>query len=817
MNEQEQQAYNEALEKILETSKKQFDVLDISNITGLIKLPSEIDQIKSLKELYYFGNKLAELPSSIGNLSQLQVLYLESNALEQLPSELFNLRYLRRLYLFKNKLSEVPVGIEKMKCLERLDLRWNNIRRLPKTIIDVNIDIKWHDGIVDGINLFGNPIQTPPLEIVKQGRDAIKNYFESMTGAEIQLFEAKLLVVGPGGAGKTYLSNRLVTGVVPETKTTEGIDILKWIVDTNSIKNFRLNLWDFGGQEIYHATHQFFLTKRSLYLFVWEARKDDDRVSFSYWLNVIRLLSDNAPVIMVMNKCDERIKEINQASIQKQFPNVIDFYKVSASENVRISDLRNRIIDEVEKLEHIGTTLPKQWVDIRSQLEEMKESGTNYLTYEEYEEVCSRYGLGKEQAKYLAEYYHQLGVILYFSDNPVLENVVFLNPEWATDAVYRITDYRPIVNNCGRFHFDQLKNVWKDYPDDKYVVLLALMVKFELCFNLDGTEEYIVPELLAAEKSQLEWNYKNNLRFQYEYEFMPAGIVTRFMVRRHELIKSDLYWKNGVVMEWEGTRSLIECNEFDGRIDIKIEGEDTKGMLAIIRSEIHCIHETLNCPQVTEKMSCVCSECRINSNNPFFYKFHELRVLRNKQVSSVRCMISAEKISIDELFAVYIVKKASKEEMQESMIERGISITDSSVVIDNGLSIGRLDQMTQERIINIGDGNVINAPVLIADQIENSFNTVAESKLDEEVKSLLKQLIQEVNEASKDVPKEKAELMARDVEALSKEVTSSKPRRRWYEISIEGLKETAEAVGKVGEPILKMTRKLLPLLKSLFG
>jgi GTPase SAR1 family protein len=31
-------------------------------------------------------------------------------------------------------------------------------------------------------------------------------------------------------------------------------------------KTFRVNIWDFGGQEIYHQTHQFFLSKRSLYL-----------------------------------------------------------------------------------------------------------------------------------------------------------------------------------------------------------------------------------------------------------------------------------------------------------------------------------------------------------------------------------------------------------------------------------------------------------------------------------------------------------------------------------------------------------------------
>ncbi len=31
--------------------------------------------------------------------------------------------------------------------------------------------------------------------------------------------------------------------------------------------------WDFGGQDIYHATHQFFLTNRGLFLLVWNARQ----------------------------------------------------------------------------------------------------------------------------------------------------------------------------------------------------------------------------------------------------------------------------------------------------------------------------------------------------------------------------------------------------------------------------------------------------------------------------------------------------------------------------------------------------------------
>ena len=34
-----------------------------------------------------------------------------------------------------------------------------------------------------------------------------------------------------------------------------------------------LRTWDFGGQEVYRITHQFFFTKRALYMVVWSARE----------------------------------------------------------------------------------------------------------------------------------------------------------------------------------------------------------------------------------------------------------------------------------------------------------------------------------------------------------------------------------------------------------------------------------------------------------------------------------------------------------------------------------------------------------------
>ena len=65
-----------------------------------------------------------------------------------------------------------------------------------------------------------------------------------------------------------------------------------------------LNIWDFGGQEIMHGTHRFFLTERSLYLLVLEDRREDDRSIYD-WLKVIRNRGGNSPVMVVINKCDD--------------------------------------------------------------------------------------------------------------------------------------------------------------------------------------------------------------------------------------------------------------------------------------------------------------------------------------------------------------------------------------------------------------------------------------------------------------------------------------------------------------------------------
>ena len=94
-----------------------------------------------------------------------------------------------------------------------------------------------------------------------------------------------------------------------------------------------------------------------------------------------------------------------------------------------------------------------------------------------------------------------------------------------------------------------LKKIWEqDRFKGKQAELIRLMGDYGLCFPLSDNNSFIAPELLPPDKpSNVIWNYESTLQFEYQYNFMPAGMVSRFIVKSHSFIKEELYWKYGVV------------------------------------------------------------------------------------------------------------------------------------------------------------------------------------------------------------------------------------------------------------------------------
>lgn len=621
--------YRIALEKIKECKENGFRHLDLSYLC-LSKLPIKLFELTNLYSLNLKGNYLFEIPDEIENLSNLRELDISYNFLEYFgASALRHLTSLQELICESNPfLKDIPVEIRNRPVSEFIDY-FSYLHRSTTT----------------------------------------------------RLHECKIIFVGYGEVGKTTLMKKLITPeyrvTLGEEPTTHGINIQRMVmaaighdiddydIDDDFLDHYDdtfdvdINLWDFGGQEIYHATHQFFLAKRSVYIFVWEARKEEDYFQFEYWLNIIKYLSDSSPVIVVMNKSDVRIKNIDEQTLKRKYSNIRAFLKVSCYTNEGLSQFSSVIEKTVVTLKHLNDVMPRTWKKIRSLLESKSE---NYISVEEYYSICNYYVLDKKQADSLSEYYHDLGVILHFSKDSLLRKTVILNPEWATQAVYNLLDNEKIIKQGGRFNFDDLDSIWNPeiYPSDKHLELIRLMEKFELIFNLNGTTHYIVPELLESGRPAVDiYNFKQcKLKVEFRYDFMPAGIVSRLLCRLHHLIPDKLYWKDGVVLEYENSETLITSERINRKLIICINGDDASSILSIIRHELSIIHKSLNLEKeqsVVEMVPCNCSECR-SSLEPYFYSYSVLKKFLLKGKEIVLCNKSAEDVGIDNLLNGYEVQ-----------------------------------------------------------------------------------------------------------------------------------------------------------------
>jgi len=268
-------------------------ILDLSN--NQIKDISALENLIKLKELNISSNKISDI-SKISKLMNLYSLNLKHNFI----SNIFSLKYLEgliELYLGDNQISQIS-PLYNLQYLTILDLSKNNITSFSNQLLqlELSISVNFEYG---GIQLNNNPIQEPPLEIIKQGNQAIQKYFDDLEAqGRGKLNEAKLIIVGEPEAGKSSLMECLLNPnykLDPDKASTMGIDVKPWKFahPQQNEREIRANIWDFGGQQIQYMTHQFFLTPDSLYVLV-TANDRKESTNFLYWFKIIHLLSTSS-------------------------------------------------------------------------------------------------------------------------------------------------------------------------------------------------------------------------------------------------------------------------------------------------------------------------------------------------------------------------------------------------------------------------------------------------------------------------------------------------------------------------------------------
>lgn len=694
-----------------------WQALDL-NCCGLSELPDELWDLPDLQMLYlgnerYFvnhgeaeaqvceDNHIAFLPRNIERLENLQVLSLAGNHLMEtggpplsmkkliyldafdsgcfqfpdlmliptlrglgfncqetfLREDFVALTSLRELYLTRSKIIALPENIGTLTQLKSLYLHGSNIQSLPVSLGSVSTLME--------LVLRNTPLaKTIPPEILKQSaKEIIRYIFQQQSDAPKQFFnESKMVIVGQGHVGKTCILNRLINNTYTENPSTEGIDISTWHFRMRN-QEYKLNVWDFGGQEIYHSTHQFFLTERSLYLLVWDALAEEEYGRIDYWLKTIQSFAAQSPIIIVVNKCDKdigRIRRIDKEDYQSRFPQIKDVFYVSCKDNTGIGKLRKCIKSLAIRLPLMKTTWLSSWMSVRRELEE-RSKRENFIQYQTYLEISASEGIGDDEALSLAKYLHDLGIVLFYHDDPLLKNLVILSSEWGTDAVYKVLDEQEqlLKGRNGILQMEDLPKIWTDttrYPQRLHPYLLSLMEKFQLTFQIHSMPPtYLVAELLDNKAIDLEWKfaYGETLAFQYEYDFIPAGVMTRFIVAINPYLETiegvKQCWRKGAYLRYKTAYALVRLFDSitDRYIQIKVSGghpRDRRDLLTKIRMAFEEINGQFSKIQITERIPCICSQdCK------FLFDFKTLLKAEQMGKSTIECHYSLKSVSISKI------------------------------------------------------------------------------------------------------------------------------------------------------------------------
>ena len=690
---------------------------------------SPLTKIDQLQTLTLWMNQVTDA-SPLSGLDKLQKLDLSGNQLTNV-SPLRSLNKLQDLQLADNQLTNVS-SLRALDQLKILDLSRNQITDLVPLLgllkgsqPDLLCSSVRYSS--QGLSIYQNPLPSIVYDLIGEDNHRLVNYLEQIerAGKNIEkLYEAKLIVVGEPGAGKTSLSEKLLDPEYQLTKpddkeSTTGINILHWSfpIADQSDHFFKANIWDFGGQHIQYMTHQFFLTPSAVYVLV--ASNDRKELQhFPYWFKITNLLGRDkrsnqcSPVSVLLNERKNTDPEHPVFTINfdrkryiDQYPD-LDIADSTFDLDASTADLQaftEQLQRKLLSLRHVGDPVPAQWISIRNTLAEQSKE-VDYISWSEFQAICSGEGMTNEQYQLTFSYrLHILGSILHFQDDDVLADRVILNPEWAVDAVYSVLKSPDMTANRGYFKEETLKQVWgQRYTEGEQRHLLRMMSNdnFEICYEIDKPDEdqkcFIAPQFLPEETPDYDWKPEKSLKFRFSYAFMPEGILTRLIVRKHEDISHKenraLAWKRGVILEYADCLLQVIEREDDGRkvIDIEAIGKRSEQKYALrqVRDEVEKIHQRwFKGINVEAMVPCQCESC-LDSDKPHFFKYSVLQNYSEKKREKVVCDSSVTEVAVRGLLeGVYQSDELPSIKREEAVGKGGsvsYQIKDSEVIIANG-------------------------------------------------------------------------------------------------------------------------------------
>ena len=625
----------EAAYRIAAALAARRSAVDLAHL-GITRLPTDLQKLTQVTNLDLSGNLLTDLPDWFAALSRLTRLDLGRNQLPRIPEPVGSLRQLRFLGLDGNRLTTIPDWIFHLQELQFLSLGDNQLTSLPAGLGALPR--------LTALDLAGNPDLAVPREVLQAGTAAVLTFLRARKGGSAPQWRSKVLVVGEGQVGKTSIVKALAGEPHnPAEPTTHGMRIrdLSLKHPEHAGVDMSLSFWDFGGQDIYHATHQFFLTDRSLFLLVWSPRLGHDHSRVRYWLDIITARAPTARILLIATHCATLRPDLPLQEISRTYPRIVGSFAVDCDPRTGIDELRRAVADEASRLPLMGLPWPLAWSEAAAWLQSAAEP---YIPTEQLKSMMASAGVTEpaEQGE-LALVLAHLGEILYYPDDENLADMVVTQPDWLNAHISQVLESVGLVARQGLLTREVIDREWAAVRPEWRSKFIYMMEKYDISYRVEdpaGAAMAVVVERLPWDPPMFEGKWRaagkqeatGEIRLQYRLSVMPPGIPTWFIARSHRFA-TEAHWRTGALLQHQDGHhlALVSANREDKTVDLIVRGPMPASFFGMLDDGLNITFDRYPGLRITRLVPCPCLNAEGHTCGEYF-EYHKLlkRILQGR-------------------------------------------------------------------------------------------------------------------------------------------------------------------------------------------
>ena len=175
----------------------------------------------------------------------------------------------------------------------------------------------------------------------------------------------KLSIIGDSSVGKSNFLFKFIEGQFsPLHVATIGFDYKSRIVTLpESKKKVKLQIWDTAGQEKYMSINKNLFQRVQGVILMYDITKHETFEHLDTWLNLIKQMTNDIPIVLVGNKLDQEDSIENGRAVEytegEDFAreNNFEFFETSALDGTNVDKIFSTIAEKVLKSIQEGRTI----------------------------------------------------------------------------------------------------------------------------------------------------------------------------------------------------------------------------------------------------------------------------------------------------------------------------------------------------------------------------------------------------------------------------------------------------------------------------